>query len=316
MVGKLTWNRATSSIICALMGHSKFFTKQDCLARAIKSENGELVDNYEQTAYQEMGDALEGVLIQTSAKRLGMSYVDTDITEKVVHRTLKLEASLDGIGRADGLVVEENIDKGIYLPRATKLQLKGSVVFECKTTREFPQKVEPPLYMGVLQLFSSMEICEADYGVLCVLYNSNDLRTYVYQRDPEFAAKLKEVVEDFDRRIDEEDWYAPETINDAYIMHEEATDEETLILSEESTDDIDELLEIRERIAKYKKLEEQIMARIMVTMGNHSKATSKDYTLNWGMRNYKEQKERVIPAKDAYSIRLKQPQIKVRASES
>jgi len=316
MVGKLTWYRATSSIVCALMGHSKFFTKNDCLKKAIDEKNGELIDDYEQTAYQEMGDALEGVCIQTAAKRLGMGFVDTDITDKVEHRSLKLEASLDGIGRADGLVIEEDVNKGIYLPRATKLELKGAVVFECKTTREFPQKVEPPLYMGVLQLFSSMEICEADYGVLCVLYNSNDLRTYVYQRDPEFAEQLKEVVEDFDRRIDEEDWYAPETIHDAYIMNEEATEEETLILTDESINDVDELIEVRDRIAKYKALEEQIMARVMVTMGNHSKATSKDYTLNWGMRNYKEQKERVIPAKEAYSIRLKQPQIKVRASES
>ena len=44
MVGKLTWFKATSSIICALMGFPKYFNKQQCLKRAIDEKNGVHID--------------------------------------------------------------------------------------------------------------------------------------------------------------------------------------------------------------------------------------------------------------------------------
>ena len=40
MVGKLTWYKATSSIICALMDEGKYFNKQTCLKRAIDDKHG------------------------------------------------------------------------------------------------------------------------------------------------------------------------------------------------------------------------------------------------------------------------------------
>jgi len=75
----------------------------------------------------------------------------------------------------NNLTIEEDIDRGIYLPHATKLTLNGQIPIEVKCTAEFP-KDEPPEWLGVLQLMSSMEILDAEYGVLIVLWQGTDLR--------------------------------------------------------------------------------------------------------------------------------------------
>lgn len=309
MVGKLTWFKATSSIICALMGFPKYFNKQQCLKRAIDEKNGVYVDDYKQTNRQRTGDLLEKPLIIEVAQRLGLINVNPDIDYKIEHSLLPLEASLDGLAEADNLTIEEDIDRGIYLPHATKLTLNGQIPIEVKCTAEFP-KDEPPEWLGVLQLMSSMEILDAEYGVLIVLWQGTDLRTYVYQRQADFANKLKEVVLDFDRRVEEEDYYIPECTEDAYMIFDKAEDEENVLILDEGTiEDIDQYLTLKGVAKQAEETADLLMTNIMVAMGNHSKGRSEDYKVDWGTRNYKATKERVVPAKEARSIRLKTPKI-------
>ena len=45
-------------------------------------------------------------------------------------------------------------------------------------------------------------------------------------------------------------------------------------------------------------------------MGNSEQAVVGDYHVNWGMINYKAQPEKVVPAKEAYSVRRKSIRIK------
>jgi hypothetical protein len=308
MVGKLTWYRATSGIICALMDHPKYFDKIQCLKRAIDEKNGIVKEQTPQTNRQRTGDLLEPILIQEVANRLGLTNVRANIDYKIEHSMLPLEASLDGLAEAKDIVVKENVDKGIYLPTATKLKLNGTIPIEVKVSSEFPHTA-PPEWLGVLQLFSSMEILDAEYGVLIVLYGA-DLRTFVYQRQADFAQKLKEVVLDFDRRVDEEDWYIPENTEQAYTIFDKATDEEqTLLLDEDTVEDIDQYLTLKGVAKQAEETADLLMTSIMCAMGNHSKGRSEDYKIDWGVRNYKATEERVIPAKEARSIRLKTPKI-------
>jgi len=308
MVGKLTWYKATSSIVCALMDHPKYFNKQQCLKRAIDEKNGVYVDDYKQTNRQRTGDLLEPVLIQEVTQRLGLTDVNADIDYKIEHPLLPLEASLDGLAKANNLVIEPNEEIGIYLPYATRLTLNGTIPIEVKVSSEFPH-TEPPEWLGVLQLMSSMEILDAEYGVLIVLYGA-DLRTFIYQRQVGFAKKLKEIVLDFDKRVEEENWYIPECSDDAYMIFDKVEDDENvLILDEDTVEDIDQYLTLKGVAKQAEETADLLMTNIMVAMGNHSKGRSEDYKVDWGTRNYKATKERVVPAKEARSIRLKTPKI-------
>lgn len=309
MVGKLTWFKATSSIVCALMDEGKYFNKLECLKRAIDDKHG-IPSNFKSTNRMATGDLLEPILIKEAAKRLGITDIDADIDYKIEHPLLPLEASLDGLANANNLEVKENSDAGIFLPHATKLVLNGKIPVECKVTSEFP-KSEPPSWLGVHQLMTSMEILDAEYGILIVLWQGTDFRTYVYKRQPDYAEKLKEVVLDFDRRVEEEDWYIPECSEDAYMIFDTAKkDENVMILEEDVVEDIDQYMTLKDVAAQAERAADLCLTNLMVSMGNYSKARSADYKVDWGVRNYKATEEKVVPAKEARSVRLKKPVIK------
>ena len=55
---------------------------------------------------------------------------------------------------------------------------------------------------------------------------------------------------------------------------------------------------------------EMCMEKLRDAMGNHAHARLKNFNLNRGLINYKAQPEKVIPAKEAYTIRKKTISIK------
>jgi hypothetical protein len=281
MVGKLTWFRATSSITCALFNRSKFFDKHGCLKKAIQEKNGTLVDDFVQTNRQATGDLLEPVLITEAARRLGITQLEAEVDYKIVHPSLPLEASLDGRCKAVNLRVKHNPDEGIYLVGHDELILNGDIPFECKCSSDYPTVGEPPKYLGVDQLHTSMDILDAEYGILIVLYQSTDLRIYVYKRDPEFATDLANVVNDFNRRVDEEDYYPPEKPEHAASIFDVGNDENEMILGADVVDLIDTIQALKEaqKIAKLK--EAELMTDLMMSMGNHSKARAANYICEW-----------------------------------
>ncbi len=289
MVGKLTWFRATASITCGLFDRGRFFDKHDCLSRAIEDKNGTYVDNYKQTNRQATGDLLEPHLIREAARRLGITEVEAEVDYKIEHETLPLQASLDGRCKAVNVKVKHNPDNGLFLVGHENLILNGDIPIECKCSSDFPTVGEPPKYLGVDQLHTSMEILNADYGILIVLYQSTDLRIYIYKRDPEFAGQLAEVVLDFDRRVTEEDYYPPEKPAHAATIFSSGDDENEKILDADTVDLIDviEALKETQKIAKEKELE--LMTELMMSMGNHSKARAANYVLEW----------KTLPAKKA-----------------
>ena len=63
-------------------------------------------------------------------------------------------------------------------------------------------------------------------------------------------------------------------------------------------------------IKEAKKHKEICMEKLKEAMGNHTHARLKNFNLNWGLINYKAQPEKVIPAKEAYTIRKKTISIK------
>jgi len=281
MVGKLTWFRATASVICALFNRGRFFSKHDILDRAIHEKNGTMVDDYVQTNRQATGDLLEPVLIQEAARRLGIVELEAEVDYKIEHPTLPLEASLDGRCKAVNVKVSHNPDQGIYLVGHEDLILNGDIPIECKCSSDFPTIGEPPKYLGVDQLHTSMDILNADYGILIVLYQSTDLRIYIYKKDEAFAGELAEVVLDFNQRVDDENYYPPEKPEHAANIFDLGNDENEKILGSDMVDIIDTIQALKEAQKIAKEKEAELMTDLMMSMGNHSKARAANYICEW-----------------------------------
>ena len=281
MVGKLTWFRATASVSCALFDRGRFFDKHDILNRAIHEKNGTMVDDYVQTNRQATGDLLEPVLIQEAARRLGILELEAEVDYKIEHPTLPLEASLDGRCKAVNVKVSHNPDQGIYLVGHEDLILNGDIPIECKCSSDFPTVGEPPKYLGVDQLHTSMDILNADYGILIVLYQSTDLRIYIYKKDEAFAGELAEVVLDFNQRVDDENYYPPEKPEHAANIFDLGNDENEKILGSDMVDIIDTIQALKEAQKIAKEKEAELMTDLMMSMGNHSKARAANYICEW-----------------------------------
>ena len=302
-IGKIT----RDSLVPYLFDAGHFKSKQEVLNDCIRARHGESIRT-PQTLRQRTGDVLEKPLIQECMKRLGIDKYEDRVTEKVVHPLLPLEGSLDGIAYPSQLTVKEDANNGIWTLDSSEVYLDGDTPIEVKCTSIYPDDI-PPDWLGVLQLKAAMSTTQANAGILIILYQSTDLRIYVIPKDYEFEKELADKVIDFNRRIDQEDYYTPQVTNDAHIKYPNANDE-TKILSEETSELLKQHEQTKEMIASLKEVNEKIQAHIMDEMGNASIGRTGDWIVQWKMRKYKAQPEKIVPPKDAYEIRSKTLTIK------
>ncbi len=307
-IGKITRDDyCTHSLVPYLFDKGHFKSKQEVLNDCIRARHGESIRT-PQTLRQRTGDVLEKPLIQECMKRLGIDKYEDKVTEKVIHPMLPLEGSLDGMAYPEKLTIKEDKENGIYTLDSSEVYLNGNTPIEVKCTSIYPDDV-PPDWLGVLQLKAAMSTTQAQAGILLILYQSTELRTYVIPKDYEFEKELADKVIDFNRRIDEEDYYTPQVTNDAHIKYPNANDE-TKILSEETSELLKQHEQTKEMIASLKEVNEKIQAQIMDEMGNASIGRTGNWIVQWKMRKYKAQPEKIVPPKDAYEIRSKTLTIK------
>ena len=307
-IGKITRDDyCTHSLVPYLFDKGHFKSKQEVLNDCIRARHGESIRT-PQTLRQRTGDVLEKPLIQECMKRLGIDKYEDKVTQKVVHPMLPLEGSLDGMAYPEKLTIKEDKENGIHTLDSSEVYLNGNTPIEVKCTSIYPDDV-PPDWLGVLQLKAAMSTTQAQAGILIILYQSTDLRIYVIPKDYEFEKELADKVIDFNRRIDEEDYYTPQVTNDAHIKYPNANDE-TKILSEETSELLKQHEQTKEMIASLKEVNEKIQAHIMDEMGNASIGRTGDWIVQWKMRKYKAQPEKIVPPKDAYEIRSKTLTIK------
>ena len=302
VISKITRDdRVSHSLVACIFDGGHFQTKQEALHNCIRASEGENIRT-PQTNRQLTGSVLENVVMTEGCRRLGLVNLDAEITEKVEHPLLPLEGSLDGMAEANKLVIKNNSDLGIYIPNGTKIVVNGKCPIEVKCT-SIRATDTPPNWLGVMQLKAAMSTTQCDFGVLIILFESTDLRVFVYRRDYEFEEQLAEKVIDFDRRIKEKDYFTPQVSRDAYVMNQEA-DQESVVEIKDNFH-IDQYLDLKQKIRDLEGQVDYHQSQIMGDMGNASKGVNEDYVVSWGMINYKAKPERVIPANDAYSIRRK-----------
>ena len=307
MVGKVTPNTMLSaSRLPAVMGYSKYRTPNDELSFSIDALGGKEPEDIGNEAMH-WGNQLEPVVLTESAQRLGLANLKTEFPEAFYHPTLPLCCSLDG--KADGLNATIKTDEahGIYVVGKEEIILEGHGILEAKVTKMDAEDVLP-LYRGPIQLQAQMDITGAKWGAVCVLYQASELRIFIFDRHDPTIRAIEQAALDFQRRLDiwkqdkHIEYYPPVNSEDANRTWQDGAPETVFLEGEFEK----WAAEIHDKKQEIKKLEAEIdknETRIKEAMQTATKAKVGKFDVSWPMRSYKATPERIVPAKEAYTIR-------------
>lgn len=307
MVGKLTKNwRASCSLIAQIMELSPWGTRVDALHRCIQAKTGVLPD-HEQNRFQRLGDVLEPVILAEAANLLGLIKWNFYIDESWNHKVLPLSGSADGIAYVgdEDIVLCTDPDKGIFTPNDEYVYLRAgsAVVLEAKATSNFPE-TELPAWRGAIQVQGLMECHNppCSYGCVAVLYQSTDLRLFIFERDPKFLELIADIIPDFNRRVQEEDYYAPFSSKDCNTIWSQALDEAVEVdgTAEQAGRDI---LAAKQKIKECKEIIDSNETVIKSQMGSNQYGKVGNLIYTWKTRTYRKQPEKIIEAKPQRIIR-------------
>lgn len=311
MVGKVTPNHmASASIIAAILGQDKYKTPNECLRSCINASNGIAPPDWVQSKQAAFGDRIEGFLAQAACEAVGGKWLDLNHNKPIYHDSIPLACSLDATCFAD-TVIEHNPEKGIYVFTPNKkITLHGTGAIECKNTSVKPGDGPAP-FRGPLQLQAQMMCTSLSWGVVATLYGGYDLRLYFYDNDPSVQTIIANRVRDFDRRITEQDFYAPESSDDANTIWPEPLkfDAKPLADFDEDVDDICEEIADAKRVKKAMDAKIDACQNLLkIALGDHVAGVGKRYHLEWPMTNGREEKTVVYAGKNperAKSVRIK-----------
>lgn len=317
MVGKLTPNDMMScSRLPALLGFSKFRTPNDELKQSIEHYQG-IEPTFEENEPMMWGNLTEKLILAEACKRLKCEIDNLDHDQAYFHKKVPLACSLDGTAQGAGNEIFTDIGNGIYVMNdgKTPIKLDGLGILEAKLTA---QDVEdsPAIYRGVIQLQGQMDIMEAKWGAVCVLYRGTTLRIFLYERNEDQVNLIHQAVEEFQAKLDkyksneEIDWYPLDNSFEASRIFDRA--EKNTIEMPEIELQAEKILEMREHIAELENAIDRIQIHIMEQMRDAEVCNAGRYKISWPMRQYKAQPAKTVPAKEAYVIRQSKLSIKDR----
>jgi len=276
-------------------------TPNDELRKSIQATQGE----YESFDIGEpgiVGNLLEPALVASVCDELGLP--EPELTPPVYKRDT-FEASCDGLVQVDQPVIVRSA--GIVDVQGGELTLSGPVPIECKCTTA-PPTDEIPLYRGPIQLQAQMLATGASAGIIITLHRSIERRIHVIPADPVIQSEINQICAEFQERVINHRWYAPVSVDDAVIPP--AADEKKTVDVPDLVDDLTALGRLRD---ERKRLDDDIAEhelRIMDALGDAQVGNAGPYVVEWPVRHYKEQPEKISPAKPARTIRLKTLKIK------
>lgn len=305
---KLTSDTMLScSQLPAIMGHSKWASPNDTLSFCCKSIRGEDARTQAGEA-ADWGNALEEPIIQEMVKRLGLEHY-TMPDKAFQHPELPLAASADAIGTAplDGLVIQHDPSKGIYVVGADQIILTGNGVLESKLTKMAPEETLP-LYRGPIQVQGVMMCTGLKWSAIGCLYSGIELRIYLFAPHPATMDAIGIAANDFESRLEnfrqtgEISWYPPLDSKDADRVWPNAKDED-IDLGDEFEGIASAIIAYK---AEIKRMEEEMAekeVKLKTMMQQFSSAKAGKWSIKWPMRHYKATAEKITPAKEAYSVR-------------
>ena len=308
MAGKLTDDKAMSaSRLPGLMGFSKYSTPNDELQFSINAIDGKERPDIGNEAMG-WGNTLEPVILIEAAKRLGITDYDTQIGHAYTHNAVALSCSLDGIGFGLGQEIFTDPDKGIFVVGQDSIVLDGPGVLEAKLTKTMPEDV-PHLARGPIQLQGQMLITGHKWGAVCVLYQGIELRVFLFAPHHETQKEIIKAVLAFEHKLQTYresgaiDWYPPETSKEMDRIYPTAASKEEIELDMTVADYAQAIVNNKAAIKAAEAGIDEAEKKIKEALGQAERGRAGQYVISWPMRNYKAQPERLVAAKEAYSIR-------------
>ena len=321
MVGKTTDDVIMSaSRLSAILNCSPYSTPNEELKKSIEALQG-IGRNVESSIPMDVGNLLENYILNSAFKKLAMDTFSCEIDKPYKHHLLPLACSLDGYAQATGQIIKTNAEEDIYVMNESgEIKLDGFGPVEAKTTNDAFNPEELPLHRGVIQLQGQM-MCSsqqgAKWGAVAVLHQNRKLAVYIFEPHYDTQTKIAEAVVKFQEKIDyyketgELLEYPSSNSADANHTYPEAKALENPLHLETDADKHCELIATAKTQIKF--FQDQIdkaEAQLKDMMQDYGVATTMNYDIKWGMRNYKAQPEKIVPAKDAYSVRQKTLTIK------
>ena len=308
MAGKLTDDKAMSaSRLPGLMGFSKYSTPNDELQFSINAIDGKERPDIGNEAMG-WGNTLEPVILIEAAKRLGLNEYDTQIGQAYTHNAVALSCSLDGIGFGLGQEIFTDPDKGIYVVGQDSIILNGPGVLEAKLTKTLPEDV-PHLARGPIQLQGQMLITGHKWGAVCVLYQGIELRVFLFAPHHETQKEIIKAVLAFEHKLQTYresgaiDWYPPQTSKEMDRIYPNAATKEEVELDSTVAELAQVIVNNKAAIRMAEAGIDEAEKKIKEALGQAERGRAGQYVISWPMRNYKAAPERLVPAKEAYSIR-------------
>jgi predicted phage-related endonuclease len=307
MAGKLTDDREMSaSRLPGLMGFSRYSTPNDELQFSINAIDGKERPDIGNEAMG-WGNTLEPVILTESAKRLGIEDFYTEIGEPYKHRTLAFQCSLDGVGFGLGQEVFTDPEKGIFVVGQDSIVLDGPGVLEAKLTKTMPEET-PHLARGPIQLQGQMLITGHKWGAVCVLYQGIELRVFLFAPHDGTQTAIAQAVTEFQQKLDTYretgaiDWYPPASSKELDRIFPSAIKDE-VELPPTVADLAKGIIANKAAIRAAEGSIEEAEKLIKEQLGQAERGRAGGFVISWPMRNYKAAPERLVPAKEAYSVR-------------
>lgn len=308
MAGKKTpMTMMSASRLPALLGLSKYQTPNDELQATINAITGEVAEN-KQNESMAWGDRLEHLILMETGKRLELSDLMTEFEDAFYHPTLPLACSLDGYADGRGQVIRTDEDAGIFVIGAEQITLQGYGVLEAKLTAVQPEEI-PALYRGPVQLQAQMDIMQAKWGAVSVLYQGTKMRVFLFEPHAQTLETIKAAVLEFQNKLEkfratgEIDFYPPANSKDADRMYPAANENLAINLPARAEQLADQITAAKAAIEEAEGKRAEAETELKAMLGEASKGTAGKYEIRWPMRSYKATAEKIVPAKAAYTIR-------------
>jgi predicted phage-related endonuclease len=297
----------SASRLPALLGLSRYQTPNDELQYSINASKG-LPREDKQNEAMAWGDRIERLILLETAKRLELLELSTEFESAFFHKTLPLACSLDGWAHGRGQKIRTDMDAGIIVVGQDEIMLDGYGVLEAKLTAVSPEEM-PALYRGPVQLQAQMDIMQAKWGAVAVLYQGTVLRIFLFEPHKQTLETIKTAVLEFQNKIEkykatgEIDYYPPANSKDADRMYPAADETAVVNLPGRAEQLADQILAANADIKEAEGKRSEAETELKAMLGQASKGTVGRFEIRWPMRSYKATPEKVVPAKDAYSIR-------------
>ena len=308
MVGKLTPNTMLSaSRLPAVMGLSKYRSPNDELQYSIDAIDGKELPDISNES-MEWGNKLEPTILMEAANRLNCSQLDYNHEEAYFHDEWPLSCSLDGTANGNNQEIFTDPERGIYVVGQPSIILEGTGVLEAKLTA-MDAEDQLPLWRGPIQLQAQMDIVKASWGCIATLYKGTELRLFLFSKHQDTLDTIKQIAFDFQERLDRYkntgyiDHYPPINPKDAVRTWERATDDDPVDLDEYAEALIDVLQKNKKKITTLEEENGNIQTELMAMLKNHKYGLAGKYQITWPERSYKAQPSRIVPAKEAYTVR-------------